>query len=125
MFRQMTMNPHPSKGYISTFQIVFKHYSSLRSCQRVHPYANFAENHKKSRFFVVSLILFCLVCVLPILSDCRFALKIISKNLNSSLGFISLSGGNFYVNFAENHKKSIFFLVLSIFVKLIGCFVNT
>ena len=46
----MSMNPHPSKGYISKFQIVFKHYSVTGLCVVLTS----TENHKKSIFFNVN-----------------------------------------------------------------------
>ena len=58
------------------------------------------------------------------LNNCRFTLEIISKSFNGSQGYIRQSGGRFYDNLAENHKKSIFFVVSTTSVKLIWCFTN-
>ena len=50
---------------------------------------------KNRNFSLFYQFLFTLVCVLPILNDCRVTLEIISKSLNSFQGFIRQSGGGF------------------------------
>ena len=60
--------------------------------------------------------LFSLVCVLPILNDCRVTLEIISKILNSFQGFIRQSGGGFMLillKITENQYFSWFHQPLS------------